>query len=98
MKEATLDISLHLGAAADNPHEAADAKSKRQRKRVKSYLNFSANFRNGEVDFSVISPTLDRADVQRVMREGANPHPRSESLCRFSRAEVQLMLSPVVKT
>ena len=47
MKEATLDISLHLAAAAGNPHEAADAKSKRQRKRVKSYLNRSANFRNG---------------------------------------------------
>ena len=63
MKEATLDISLHLGAAADNPHEAADAKSKRQRKRVKSYLKFSANFRNGEVDFNVVSPALDLADA-----------------------------------
>ena len=59
MNESTLDNSLHLGAAADNPHEAADAKSKRQRKRVKSYLNFSANFRNGEVDFSVVSPALN---------------------------------------
>ena len=67
MKEATLDISLRLGAAADNPHEAADTKSKRQRKRVKSHLIFSANFRNGEVDFNVISQPLDRADVQRSM-------------------------------
>ena len=83
MKEAALDISLHLGAAADNPHEAADANSKRQRKRVEDHRKFSANFRNGEVDFSVISPALNRADAQRVMGEGANPHPRSESLCRF---------------
>ena len=63
MKEATLDISLHLGAAADNPHEAADAKSKRQRKRARKYLKFSANFRNGEVDFNVVSPALDLADA-----------------------------------
>ena len=74
MKEATLDISLHLGAAADNPHEAADAKNKRQRKRVKSHRKFSANFRNGEVDFNVISPALDRADAQQpFMQEGAPP-------------------------
>ena len=64
-------------------NEAVGASNKRQRKRVKSHRKFSANFRNGEVDFSVISPALNRADAQRVMREGANPHPRSESLCRF---------------